>query len=134
SFKSIIYMRDFVFIGYSGHSFVCMDTAYTLGYTILGYCDVEIKEINPFKIDYLGSEADCFKTKRTENVFISIGNNYLREKIYHKFNTLNFKNLIHPSSIISSNAKLKNDTSSFISSNVSVNAFANIGKCVILNT
>jgi len=49
-----------IFIGYSGHSYVCIDNARLNNYEILGYCDSIEKEINPFEINYLGVEKMFF--------------------------------------------------------------------------
>lgn len=43
-------------IGYSGHSYVCIETAICSSFEVIGYYDLEHKSHNPYKIKYLGSE------------------------------------------------------------------------------
>ena len=54
-------MNDkFAIIGYSGHSFVILDSASKIELNCTGYYDRNTKEMNPFDIDYLGLESNIF--------------------------------------------------------------------------
>ncbi|MCE3296511.1 MAG: sugar O-acyltransferase, sialic acid O-acetyltransferase NeuD family [Crocinitomicaceae bacterium] len=122
------------FIGYSGHAYVCMDVARTNGFEIEGYCDSEEKKNNPFDLKYLGVEDDFFCHTPMLGAFVAIGSNALREKIVHKFPKQGFVNLVHPSAVISATASVTADANTLINPNVSINALAQIGRGVILNT
>lgn len=77
---------------------------------------------------------DDIKENRDYHIAFGIGNNQIREKLYKKVRENGFAipTLIHPSSIISSSAKIEEGT--VVMPNVVVNAKAYIGKCVILNS
>ena len=42
-------------IGYSGHSYVCIEIA-LLNNFIIGYCDLNKKNKNPYNLSYLGKK------------------------------------------------------------------------------
>ena len=86
-------------IGYSGHSYVCIEVALLNDITIIGYCDLNHKNENPYGLTYLGQEKNM---NSKHEVFICIADNIIRKKIYNNLTYLNFNiNLIHPNSIIS---------------------------------
>jgi sugar O-acyltransferase (sialic acid O-acetyltransferase NeuD family) len=124
-------MNKLVIIGYSGHSYVCIETAIYLGIEVVGYYDIEEKLINPYNINYLGSENNLIKSDT--NLFIAIGNNNLRHQVFEKLSLNNyFSTLIHPNSIISSTTSVSSNV--FISAGAIVNAYAKIGHGCIINT
>ena len=125
-----------IIIGYSGHSYVIIDILNSNNQQVKYYCDREKKDYNPFKLNYLGSEEDprVLNNIIKSNVYISIGDNLSRKKI---FTILEEKNtslpiLKHFSSIISLNAEIGKGT--VIMQGSIINAFAIIGKGVICNT
>jgi sugar O-acyltransferase (sialic acid O-acetyltransferase NeuD family) len=131
-----VYAKKVILIGYSGHSFVLLDTALEKQLTIIGYAERALSSYNPFHLDYLGNESDSdFKGWTMDADFlIGVGDNSIREKIF-KMVSLKGKNvltLIHPSSSISKFSKLGEGV--FVNRNVSINAFACIGNNVLLNT
>jgi sugar O-acyltransferase (sialic acid O-acetyltransferase NeuD family) len=126
--------KKIVFIGYSGHAYVCLDVARSNGFEIEGYCDAEEKKNNPYRLTYLGVEVDFFCHTSMLDAFVAIGSNALREKITHKFPKQRFVNLVHPSAVISESVVIAADSSTLINPSVSINALAQIGKGVILNT
>ena len=112
--------------GASGHGLVVADVAKSCGYeNIVFLYDDKSKGFLTF---------DDIKENRDYHISIGIGNNQIREKLYKKVKENGFSTptLIHPSSIISSSAKIEEGT--VIMPNVVVNAKAYIGKCVILNS
>ena len=126
--------NKFSIIGYSGHSFVILDSAMKLKYTCSGYYDRNVKEINPFDIDYLGLEDNIVLEER---VFISIGDNIIRGNVYNKLsanNAITFINIFDPTASISSRAFIKPNSSTSIGVNAVVNSLAQIDTGVIINT
>ena len=126
--------NKFSIIGYSGHSFVILDSAMKLKYTCSGYYDRNVKEINPFNIDYLGLEDNIVLEER---VFISIGDNIVRGNIYKKLsanNVITFINIFDPTASISSRAFIKPNSSTSVGVNAVVNSLAQIDTGVIINT
>lgn len=126
--------NQLVIIAYSGHSFVCIENALLNGYTFLGYCDNEEKNINPFCLNYLGVEDAFFGLNKSCKRFIGIGSNAVRKIVYSKFEKDNYVNLIHPSAILANSVVLENNSNLLINAGVIVNSLAKIGAGVILNT
>lgn len=124
-------MKKIKLIGYSGHSYVCIETALLSGFEVVGYFDVEEKLMNPYNLNYLGSENNL--TKSDTNLFIAIGNNNLRHQVFEKLSLNNyFSTLIHPTSFISSTTSILSNV--LISAGTIVNAHAKIGHGCIINT
>lgn len=117
-------------IGYSGHSFVVLDTINNLGIYCLGYYDNVAKVYNPYNLNYLGLEAD----KTSEHpIFICIGNNRLRRNIREKIKEVKTVSLIDPTSIVSSHSSVSKD-SVYIGRSAIINSNSQIQSGVIINT
>lgn len=128
-------LDNVIVIGYSGHSYVVIDTALTLGLNILGYCEVNRQLKNPFGLIYYGNETeDSFEWKDNVSYFVGIGDNNIRSQVANRIIKKNgkFTNIIHPSSSVSNSVTLGKGI--FMSANVVVNALVNIGNQCILNT
>ena len=112
--------------GASGHGLVVADVAKSCGYEDIVFLDDDKSK------GFL--TFDDIKENRDYHIAFGIGNNQIREKLYKKVKENGFSTpiLIHPSSIISSSAKIEEGT--VVMPNVVVNAKAYIGKCVILNS
>ena len=125
--------KNFVIIGYSGHSFGCIEVAIKRGWSIIGYYEIKEKNRNPYNLKYLGSEDNIDLENK---VFICVGNNMLRRNIYEKLSSYNNfffdTSLIHPNTIISSSSIIKEQT--FINAGVIINPQVKIGKGCIINT
>lgn len=125
----------FIF-GYSGHSYVIIESLIEAGYSVLGYFDRCESTPNPFNLKYCGDErlVDVKNIVKDSLVFPCIGDNSIRENIINLFekNNLNQFILIHPSSKISKSASFGKST--YIGKNVIVNALSIVGKGVILNS
>ncbi|EOG9651505.1 UDP-N-acetylbacillosamine N-acetyltransferase [Campylobacter upsaliensis] len=108
--------------GAGGHGLVCADVAFNMGYEEVIFLD-----------DYKGLQFN--KELEKFDIFISIGTNEIRAKISQKVEQYGFNivNLIHKSAIISPSAKIAK-SGVLIMPKVVINAKANIGKGVILNT
>lgn len=121
-----------VIIGYSGHSFGCIETLQTYGHNIYGYCEPQEKKHNPYKINYLGNEENlnihCI-------AFITIGDNLIRKNVFEKKfkDSVSFDhNIIHPSAIISKNSFL--NIQNFVSAGAIINPYVKINTGCIINT
>jgi sugar O-acyltransferase (sialic acid O-acetyltransferase NeuD family) len=122
---------NLVIIGYSGHSYVCIEIAILAGFNIIGYYDIEEKLLNPYNITYLGSEKDLIK--KNNNLFVAIGDNKLRQLICEKLILdNNLPSLVHPSAIISTTSLISKNV--LVSAGAVVNAQSNIGYGCIINT
>ena len=124
--------KNLLIIGYSGHSYGSIEVATNQGFSIIGYHDVLEKVTNPYNLNYLGHEDTIDSNYK---VFIAIGNNILRRKIYEKLhlkdislNTI----LVHPGSTISKTSLIEEQT--FISAGVIINPQVKIGVGCIINT
>lgn len=128
--------KDIIVVGYSGHSYVIIDSAIENGFNILGYTENKIKIKNPYNLTYLGNEFDeNFEGWRLTNSFIiGVGDNKIREKIFLflKQKNKNIISIIDKTSSISKKSKIGNG--SFINKNAIVNAFSVLGNNIILNT
>ena len=126
--------KKFSIVGYSGHSFVILDSAFKSKLDCKGYYDRNKKEFNPFDLDYLGLENNIVTNER---IFISIGNNKIRRNIYEdliKKDFITFLNIIDPTSSVSKFAFIKPDSSISIGVNSVINSLAKIEAGSIINT
>ena len=124
--------NNLVIIGYSGHSYLCIETAINIGISVDGYYDIEEKFFNPYNLKYLGKETDLNITLKP---FITVGDNSIRKKIYEKLllnNVFLDLTLIHPNAVISNSSFISNQT--FISAGAIINSQVIIGKGCIVNT
>ncbi len=124
--------KKIVIIGYSGHSYVCIEVAIMQGFSIVGYHDILKNFNNPYNLEYLGYEEN-FDPKN--NPFIAVGDNHIRRKIYEKFKINNISlntTLIHPSATISKSSLIEEQT--LVSAGVIINPQVKIGVGCIINT
>ena len=124
--------KRIVLIGYSGHSYGCVEVAIKQGFSIVGYYDVLEKISNPYNLKYLGHEDNIDSNNK---VFITLGDNSIRRKIYEKLRSNNiFLNtiLIHSNTTISKSSLIEEQT--FISAGVIINPQVKIGVGCIINT
>ena len=122
--------RKLSLVGYSGHAYVCAEIALLNNIKLYGYYEKNKKKENPYNLEYLGQEENI---NDNNNIFISIGDNNIRKKIYQKLSHANFKTkLLHPNSIISSTANISNQV--LICSGAIVNPQVKIGFGSIINT
>ena len=123
-------------IGYSGHGFVAVDILLTAGYKVIGYCDREEKNYNPFSLQYFGTENDekALAWLGQNNYFIAIGDNTIREKVHTQL--IQYVpppvNAIHPAAVISPSVQMADGI--MIAAGTVINPLARIGKGAICNT
>ena len=125
-------IKNLIIVGYSGHSFGCVEVAIEQGFSIIGYHDVLEKVSNPYKLKYLGHEDTIDYDNKP---FIAIGDNSIRRKIYEKLRLNNISlntTLIHSNTIISKSSLIEEQT--FISAGVIINPQVKIGVGCIINT
>ena len=126
--------NNFSIVGYSGHSFVILDSAFRSKLDCTGYYDRNKKEFNPFSINYLGLESDIVSSER---IFITIGDNKIRRNIYEDLinkDFISFLNINDPSSSVSKFAFIEPDSSISIGINCVINSLAKINAGAIINT
>jgi sugar O-acyltransferase (sialic acid O-acetyltransferase NeuD family) len=126
-------MSSFSLIGYSGHAYVCIETAMACGLTISGYYDILENKMNPYNLFYFGQESGI---KETEKVFIAIGDNGKRAQVHERLQTIscdiNAINLVHPKASVSLSVILGSGI--LVSAGAVINAFADIEDFCIINT
>lgn len=123
-------------LGYSGHSYVIIDSILSVGDKVVAYFEQEKQLLNPYKLTYLGSEKlENFKEINQDNfVFPAVGSNLVRKKMVQTFEKLNLNQLVvkHKSAIISSSSKISKST--FIGPGAILNSLCEIGKGTIINS
>jgi sugar O-acyltransferase (sialic acid O-acetyltransferase NeuD family) len=126
-----------ILIGYSGHAFVAYGILTAAGKKVSGYCDNEEKQHNPFSLQYLGKESGhvALNAFSSTEFFIAIGDNGIREKIYHFLAAKNRYpcNAVHSAAVIDPSAVIA-EHGVMIAANASINPLANIGTAAICNT
>ncbi len=126
-----------IIIGYSGHGFVVCGIIKAAGKAVAGYCDSEEKTYNPFSLQYFGKEDSeaAIAVFKQYGVFISIGDNVIREKVYQKLLQQNILpgNAVHPSAEIDSSATIAANAV-MIAAGAVINPLAKIGVGAICNT
>lgn len=135
-------MRKIVIIGASGHSKVVADIIFSrkrdlneeieiVAFLDDNYKGLKYKEI--FGIPIVG-DLNRIKDFDKENYWfvIGIGNNHIRQKLFEKYNKLNYYTAIHPKTAIAKEVLIGEGT--VIMANVVINSYSVIGKQCILNT
>lgn len=128
--------KEVYIFGYSGHSYVVIESLLELGFTIMGYFDKEAAEYNPYNLSYCGYEADTDLQNIVKAAFVfpCVGEGSIRQKLVNNFTDLGLKQFIvkDPSANISRTAVI--GPSTFIGKNSVINALSVIGTGVIINT
>ena len=124
-----------IIVGYSGHSYVIIDTLIELGYNIFGYIEKNELTNNPYNLRFLGNEKDLnFKLFVDGfSYVVAIGDNKTRSSVsnFLRLKFCKILNVINPSSSISNNIRIGSGV--FIARNVSVSPFCEIGDDVVIN-
>lgn len=122
--------------GYSGHSYVVIDSLYKNNILVSGYYDKIQAEKNPYNIDYFGSEENENLINKTQNnyVFPTVGDNLIRKKLVLEFLKLGLKQfiLIDTSAVLSKIGTI--GVSTYIAPNVVLNSSYSVGMGCIINT
>ena len=123
--------KNLKIIGYSGHSFVCIESAQSMGLKTVGYFDIKENLSNPYKLTYFGKDKNINKE---DQLFISIGNNSIREQVFKdtiKKNPLDVI-IIHEKSIVSNSAFIGKQT--LINAGAIINSNVLVGLGCLVNT
>lgn len=125
--------ENYFLIGYSGHSYVVLDSCLKNGILINGYFDLKENQNNPYNLVFLGSEND-FPFSNDDEIILGIGNNSIRHQIYSNLKKQNcrFKSIIDSSSIISDRVTIEGAT--YVGPGAIINSQSIIGECVIINS
>lgn len=123
-------MNRLIIIGASGHGKVVADIAKLIGYKDIVFLDknTSIKECAGFPV--LGS--DSLLEGLDGDLFIAVGNSYIRKKYMEEFCNRYFPVLIHPNAVISDSVTVGDGT--VIMAGVIINPDTRVGKGCIINT
>ncbi len=128
--------KNAIIIGYSGHSYVVLDTLLSNKFHVLGYCEKEKKASNPYNLEYLGEENDPELNSlfETSHIFIGIGDNKARAEIFNSFFKKNITCpfVIHNSANVSPLAQINLGT--VVLPGAIINSCAQLGKAIICNS
>ncbi len=123
-------------LGYSGHSYVIIDSILSVDDKVVAYYEQEEQLLNPYNLIYLGSEnVENLKDINGDNfVFPAVGSNSLRKKMIQNFEKKDLNQLVvkHKTAIISPSSKISNST--FIGPGAILNSLCEIGKGSIVNS
>ena len=102
--------RDIYILGAGGHGKVIAELAIACGYTLQGFIDIDTSK-QPFGKPTITLES-YLKIAKHATIALAIGNNHVREKLYKELKSLHLSiaTLIHPSSIVSTTALIKEGT------------------------
>ncbi len=126
-----------IIVGYSGHAHVCIEAIESHGKTIKYYCENVLKDVNPYKLEFLGSEKEerAIGKLKELNYFVGIGNNKIRESVIKQISESIGKkpiNAIHKSSVVSKSARIGHGV--LIAARAVINPQTIIEDGVIINT
>ena len=132
------HVKTFI-VGSGGHCRVIIDCLQRNNIHINGIIDInfkkQIKKEYIYNYEVIGGlkKLNSYNSKYT-NVYLAIGNNYLRKEIYEKLKKkkFNFPYLVHPNSTISKKIILKKGV--FINAGAIVNAGVKLSDFSIVNT
>lgn len=123
--------KEIIVIGYSGHAYVVIDSIKSVDDVVIGYCDNEQKKLNPYKLEYLGTENESILLNK--NWIIAIGDNRTRKIIFEQYGHVGTNVQVQHKTAVLGNAVVVGK-GTFIAANVSINALVNIGVCTVINT
>lgn len=132
-----MYGSESVYIfGYSGHSYVIIESMMALGMNVKGYFDIKPNELNPYHLHYMGSDRELDVKELVGNtlVFPTVGDNSVRERIVRNFDNWGLRQFVLKDATASVSPSATVNVSTYIGKGVSVNALSRIGKGGIINT
>lgn len=131
-------MKEIIVIGAGGHSSVIIEIIESMidvgqNLKIKGLLDdnEKISQFMGYKILDKIQNARFYNTENTEYI-IAIGSNNIRKKISNEFKDLKYFTAIHPTSMISKSAVIKEGT--VVMPKAVINSNSKIGSHVIINT
>jgi sugar O-acyltransferase (sialic acid O-acetyltransferase NeuD family) len=126
-----------IVVGYSGHSYVVIESAISCNYIFNSYMELVIKDFNPFNLNYIGSENDSEiieNLEKNSEFFVCLGNNNIRKQVTDILinKGLSLIKIFDKSAQISNNSEIHDGV--YIGKNVIVNPFSKILQGSIINT
>jgi len=135
-YQAVLESKTLYILGYSGHALVTIDAALSMNYEVKGYFDKNKASINPYNIEFLGSEREVNINDivKTDAIFPAVGSNAIRRKLIKFIETNKLKQLTvtDASALISSKAIIGKST--LIGAGVIINSMVHIGQGSIINT
>ena len=126
-------MKKALIIGYSGHSYVVIEDLLSLKYKLQGYFEENQKSFNPFNLKYLGKEnKDTLRKFPEHELYICVGDNFLRKKIFNELHEFNLPNLMSSNCSLSNSIDVGN--ANYFGNNTRINSLVKIGVNNIINT
>jgi sugar O-acyltransferase (sialic acid O-acetyltransferase NeuD family) len=121
-------------LGYSGHAYVVIDVADSMGIPTMGYFDKMEASVNPYHLAYLGSDKEGGKFKETDYIFPAVGDNLLRKSMVEIIRKQGWKEitLIDASAHISPKARISEST--LVAPRALINSGALVGEGCIINS
>jgi len=127
-------MPTVAIIGYSGHSFVVLDSLHRLGLHVDGYFELEKKLLDPYELPYLGADTPAaIDSCLSDAIFVAIGDNRLRRQVIEKVGSnCRFATVIDPFAVFSAKATVK--PACYLAWGSSLGPLTEIGEGAIINT
>jgi sugar O-acyltransferase (sialic acid O-acetyltransferase NeuD family) len=129
-------MKDsLLIIGASGHGKVVADIALKMNrWKYIAFLDDDATKKAVIGLEVIGNTLDAFTCIGKSDIFVAIGNNFMRENFQEKLETegANIPVLVHPNAIIGRQVELGNGT--VVMAGVVINCCTKIGKGCIINT
>lgn len=129
-------MKDsLLIIGASGHGKVVADIALKMNrWKYIAFLDDDATKKAVMGLEVIGNTLDAFTCIGKSDIFVAIGNNFMRENFQEKLETegANIPVLVHPNAIIGGQVELGNGT--VVMAGVVINCCTKIGKGCIINT
>lgn len=129
-------MKDkLLIIGASGHGKVVADVAMKMKkWNYVAFLDDNPNIKTSLGLDVIGSSQDLEHYIDDFDIFVGVGDNYIRKNIYEKLEAVQatIPKLIHPSSVIGVDVKI--DDGTVVMAGTVINSSTNIGKGCIVNT
>ncbi len=126
--------RFIYILGYSGHSYVVIDSILSNNLKVEGYFEKSPVVHNPYNLKYMGDENEEMLIESDSIVFPSVGSNQVRAKMidFLREKSINQRAFIHSSAQIGSDVEIGNST--LIAPSATINSSSWIGEGVIINT
>jgi sugar O-acyltransferase (sialic acid O-acetyltransferase NeuD family) len=136
NFKNNFTLTDKVIniIGYSGHAYVVCDALLSNDLVVKGYFEMVEKTINPYDLNFLGNENDSKILHENKAIFIAVGDNLLRSKIYTQLSSVNhfLISAVHAKAYVAGNTNIGKGV--LIAVNAVINPMVIIEDGAIINT
>jgi sugar O-acyltransferase (sialic acid O-acetyltransferase NeuD family) len=127
--------KKLLIIGASGHGKVVADIAIKMNkWKAISFLDDNINIEPPLGLDVIGTTNDYYKYVDNYEMFVGIGNNLTRKKIFEILEKTgaNIPVLIHPNAVIGQQVDIGQGT--VVMAGAIINSYTRVGKGCIVNT